>query len=293
MTALSTAPNPPHDSIGQSLGAMPGSPHHVAHVVNFSGGVCSAWAAKRVIDRYGKDEVALLFSDVMMEDEDLYRFNAQVQEWLGVDITRISKGMNPWELFAKEGMIGNSRSPLCSVRLKREPLDRWHREHTLELTTTLHIGIDWTEEHRLRDLRLRKPTWRIEAPMCEPELWDKCRMLDELRKVGIEPPRLYAFGFPHNNCGGFCVKAGHAQFALLLKTRPDRYAWHEEQEEKLRAQVGDFSVMTDRRGDGKKKPLTMRQFRERVENGESFDRTDWGGCGCALDEVNKEPSNGG
>lgn len=61
------------------------------------------------------------------------------------------------------------------------------------------------------------------------------------------------------------------------------YAWHEAQEEKLREQVGDFSVMTDRRGDGKKKPLTMRAFRERIEAGESFDRHDWGGCGCALD----------
>lgn len=255
----------------------------IRHVVNLSGGVCSFWCANRVIEKHGKLGVVLLFADVNMEDEDLYRFNGEAAEYLGVEITRISKEMSPWELFAKEGMIGNSRSPICSVLLKREPLDEWHRKHTLELTTTLHIGVDWTEEHRLHDLRQRKPTWRIEAPMCEPELWDKCRMLDELRAIGIEPPRLYRFGFPHNNCGGFCVKAGHAQFALLLRTMPDRYRWHEEQEGKLRAQVGDFSVLTDRRGDGKKKPLTLRQLRERIESGESFDRHDWGGCGCALD----------
>lgn len=253
------------------------------HVVNLSGGVCSFWAAHRVIQKYGKDRVTLLFADVKMEDEDLYRFNAEASEALGVPITRISLEMSPWELFSKEGMIGNSRSPLCSVRLKREPLDEWHRANCLEFTTTLHIGIDWTEEHRLHSLRLRKPTWKIEAPMCEPELWDKCRMLDELRRMGIEPPRLYTFGFPHNNCGGFCVKAGQAQFALLLRTMPDRYAFHEAKEQELRDQVGDFSVLTDRRGDGKKKPLTLRALRERIEAGESFDRHDWGGCGCALD----------
>lgn len=255
------------------------------HIVNTSGGVCSFWAAERVVRKHGSADVVLLFADVMMEDQDLYRFLKESSEYLGIPITRISKEMNPWQLFSKEGMIGNSRSPPCSVRLKREPLDEWRRANTLELSTTLYLGIDWTEERRLHDLRKRHPTWKIEAPMCEPPLWDKCKMLDELRAIGIEPPRLYKFGFPHNNCGGFCVKAGQAQFALLLKTMPDRYAWHERQEEKLRAQVGDFSVMTDRRGDGKKKPLPMRVLRERIEAGESFDRYDWGGCGCALDAI--------
>jgi hypothetical protein len=263
----------------------------LSNIVNLSGGVCSFWAAHRVVQVHGKENVTLLFADVMMEDEDLYRFNNEASECLGVPITRISLGMTPWELFAKQGMIGNSRSPICSVMLKREPLDEWHRANTLELTTTLHIGIDWTEAHRLDHMRIAKPTWRIEAPMCEPPLWDKCRMLDELRAIGIVPPRLYAFGFPHNNCGGFCVKAGHAQFALLLRTMPERYAWHEEQEESMRQRFKaegrsswDFSVLTDRRGDGKKKPLTLRQLRERIEAGESFDRHDWGGCGCALDD---------
>ncbi|MGH7968352.1 MAG: hypothetical protein ACREIC_06445, partial [Limisphaerales bacterium] len=70
----------------------------------------------------------------------------------------------------------------------------------------------------------------------------------------------------------------------LHRVMPERYAWHEAREEKLRAQIGkDFSVLTDRRGDGKKKPLTLRAFRERLEAGENFDRHEWGGCGCALD----------
>lgn len=253
-----------------------------SHVVNFSGGVCSFWAAHRVIQRYGKASVVLLFADVCMEDEDLYRFNQEASDWLGVPSTRISKEMTPWELFEKEGMIGNSGAPLCSVRLKRELLDKWHREHTMELTTTLHIGIDWTEEHRLHRLRIAKPTWKIEAPMCEPPLWDKCTMLKELQRIGIKPPRLYAFGFPHNNCGGFCVKAGQAQFARLLALMPERYAWHEAQEEKVRKQVGDYSVMNTRVG-GQRKTLTMRQFRQKIEAGEAFDKHDWGGCGCALD----------
>lgn len=256
----------------------------IRNIVNLSGGVCSFWAAHRVIQRHGKEGTVLLFADVIMEDEDLYRFNREASEYLGVPITRISSERSPWDLFFERGMIGNSRFPLCSVVLKREPLDAWRRANSLELTTTLNLGIDWTESHRLEQIRRQEPGWRIEAPMCEEPYWDKCRMLAELRAVGIEPPRLYAFGFPHNNCGGFCVKAGHAQFALLLRALPERYKWHEQQEEKLREQVGDFSVMKDRRG-GKTSTLTMKQFRERVEAGESFDRHDWGGCGCALDSA--------
>lgn len=252
------------------------------HVVSFSGGLCSFWAAYRVIQQYGVDHVTLLFADTMMEDEDLYRFNREASELLGVPITRIADGRTPWQLFEDEGMMGNSRVDMCSRILKRELLDKWHREHCLEMSTTLYVGIDWTEEHRLHRLRERKPGWRIEAPMCEPSLWDKCRMQIEIRKLGIEPPRLYKMGFPHNNCGGFCVKAGQAHFAHLLKVMPDRFAEHEARERKMRERLGDVSIMKDRRG-GTTRPLTFEMLRNRIESGDTFDRHDWGGCGCALD----------
>lgn len=142
----------------------------VNHVINSSGGVCSFWASKRVIDQHGKQNVVRLFADVLMEDEDLYRFNQETSEFLGVPLTRISKEMTPWDLFQAKGMIGNSRSPICSVMLKRELLDEWHRANRLEFDTVLYVGIDWTEEHRLHELRRAKPTWRFEAPMCQEPL---------------------------------------------------------------------------------------------------------------------------
>lgn len=181
-------------------------------------------------------------------------------------------------------MLGNSRFPLCSVILKREVLDAWRKANCVEFDTTVYIGIDWTESHRLEQTRDALPEWRIEAPMCEEPLWDKCKMLDELRRLGIRPPRLYEMGFPHNNCGGFCVKAGQAHFAHLLKMMPERYAFHEAKEESVRQRTGkDYSILNDRSGDGKKKTLTLRRLRERIEAGESFDRHDWGGCGCSLE----------
>ena len=119
--------------------------------------------------------------------------------------------------------------------------------------------------------------------MCEPPYVSKEEMLEQLNREGIETPRLYKMGFPHNNCGGFCVKAGQAHFANLLRKLPERYRYHEEQENKFRAHVGkDVSILKDRRG-GTVKPLTLTELRERIQRQEELDLNEWGGCGCALD----------
>jgi hypothetical protein len=254
------------------------------HVVSFSGGVCSFWAAQRVVEKFGRERVTLLFADTKMEDEDLHRFNREASDYLGVAITTIADGRTPWEVFRDERMLGNSRIDPCSKILKRQLLDRWHRANCVELATTVYLGLDWTEEHRLERVRAAKKGWHVEAPMMWPVPWDKRRMFCELEKIGIKPPRLYTLGFPHNNCGGFCIKAGQAHFVNLLRKMPDRYAYHEAKEQEMRDLLGDVSVMKDRRH-GKTSPLTLRQLRERVERGEEFDSMDWGGCGCAVDQT--------
>lgn len=254
------------------------------HVVNFSGGICSFWAAHRVIEKHGRDNVTLLFADTLMEDWDLYRFLEDAGAALGVPVTRVADGRSVWEVFDAESMMGNSRTPLCSRILKRSILDQWRAEHCAKGETIVYIGIDWTETHRIEPTRSALTGWQVEFPMTEGALWDKCRMLNELRRLGVKPPRLYDLGFPHNNCGGFCVKAGQAHFAHLLKTMPERFAFHEQKEAAFRARVGkDVSILNDRRGDGKKKTMTLAMFRERIAAGETFDRHDWGGCGCSVE----------
>jgi hypothetical protein len=259
------------------------------YVVQFSGGLCSFWAAHRVIQKHGKERVTLLFADTCMEDEGLYRFNDQAAKYLGVELTVLRDGRTPWELFRAEGVIGRSGLDVCSRVLKRDMLDKWRMQNTTPEKSTFYLGLDWTEEHRLNGDAQRQgmvkifSPWCVEAPMMEEPIWDKCRMMKELEATGITLPRLYSMGFPHNNCGGFCVKAGQAHFAKLHELMPERYAWHEAQEAETRKIVGDYSVMNDRRGDGKKKTMTLEMFRKRIETGEDFDRHDWGGCGCSVE----------
>ena len=44
------------------------------HLVFYSGGLSSYFTAKRVAKSYGVENLKLLFTDTMIEDEDLYRF---------------------------------------------------------------------------------------------------------------------------------------------------------------------------------------------------------------------------
>lgn len=256
------------------------------HVVMFSGGIGSWAAAKRVVEQHGPDDVTLLFTDTSMEDADLYRFLSDASIGLRVPVTRIAEGRTPWQVFFDSRFMGNSRVDPCSRVLKRELSEDWLVANCDPADTTVYVGIDWTEEHRFTALAARWAVkgWTYRAPLCEPPLVTKAAMFRELGAAGIEPPRLYKLGFSHNNCGGFCIKAGHGHFALLLRTLPDRYLHHEEQEQALRAHLGkDVSILADRTGDGVKKPLTLRDFRERIEMGHQPDLFDIGGCGCFVD----------
>jgi hypothetical protein len=256
----------------------------VKHVVNFSGGLCSFWAAHRVVQEHGVSDVVLLFADTLIEDPDLYSFNEQCAEILGVPVTRISAELTPWQLFQREGMIGNSRFPICSVYLKRKPLDAWRKANCVDIDTVLYMGFDWTEANRLSDLRRELPDWKIEAPMTEEPIWDKCRMQKEAEALGLKIPRLYTLGFPHNNCGGRCVRAGISHWVHLLKVLPERFKEWENEERATALEltgrgITPLSILKDRRG-GVTNDLYLWQLRERVEAGEKFNRFDWGGCGC-------------
>lgn len=256
-------------------------------VVMFSGGIGSWAAARRVADAHGTEGMVLLFTDTRIEDEDLYRFIDEAAANIGAPLVKIAEGRSPWHVFFDEKFLGNSRVDPCSKILKRQMADRWLKDNCDPDGTTVYVGIDWSEEHRFTGLRDRRAAdgWRYEAPLCDAPYTSKADMLSQLKAAGIRVPRLYEMGFSHNNCGGFCIKAGQGHFANLLRVLPERYAKHEAMEQAIRVYLGkDVSMMTDRRGDGKKKVMTMKQFRERIEAGDQIDALEVGGCGCFIDD---------
>jgi Phosphoadenosine phosphosulfate reductase family len=247
--------------------------------VQLSGGAASYIAAKLAIEEFGHKNLSLVFADTKIEDEDLYRFLDDIERKLKHPIIRIAEGRDPWQVFNDERFLGNSRIDPCSKILKRKLLECWRIENCTT-DCILIIGYDANEDHRLQRLIPRMAPARVRAPLIEHNIW-KEQVLELVTADGLELPRLYRWGFPHNNCGGFCIKAGQASFALLLEHLPERYAAHEAKEEAFRKLIDkDVSIMTDRRG-GVRKPLTMRAFREQHEQEPKLtDRFDLGGCAC-------------
>ena len=91
--------------------------------------------------------------------------------------------------------------------------------------------------------------------MCESPYITKEEMLNDLVNDGIEIPYLYKLGFSHNNCNGFCVKAGIGHYKNLLEKNRLFYLECENKEERIREKLGKDVSMMKRKG----KPFTLKQ----------------------------------
>jgi hypothetical protein len=255
-------------------------------VVMLSGGVGSWNAGRRAVNRYGPDEVVLLFADTLVEDEDTYRFLRESAAQLGAPLIEVADGRSPFEVFHDDRFLGNARLANCSKYLKQKPCRDWLTDNAGEDVTVV-VGIDWQEEHRLPAIVNGWKPWTVWAPLCDKPLLDKPGMLANVKAAGLTPPSAYADGLPHANClGQGCVRGGQAYWEKMLRTRPEAYAYSEREEEALRQHLGkDVAMLKDRTG-GEARPLTLREFRERLERQPNlFDGFEWGGCGCFTEDA--------
>lgn len=298
-------------------------------VAKISGGVGSYSAARRYVDQHGSDDLDLLFTDTLCEDQDAYRFLiASAANLYGISLPDgflpeisdfpawedrpaykafviglalratdliprfhwLVDGRDVWDIYEQERFLGNSLADPCSKNLKRQPADRWLEANCDPSNTVVIVGIDYEEVERfegrtvkgehvpgLRE-RMAKLGWTFIAPLCDRPLLSWKMRQDRLVQEGLWLPRLNALGFAHNNCGGFCCKGGQGHWKKVFEKFPERYAYAEQREEEIRGLLGDVSMMTDRRGDGVKKPLTLARLRSRDLTPE--EAADMGACNC-------------
>lgn len=258
----------------------------------YSSGIGSWATARRVINEHGTDTTTLLFCDVkgdndnpyLGEDADNYRFLEETAAKFGAELVWLKSTESIWDVYRRKRFLGNSRLAPCSHELKQKPARRWLDENCHPDDTTIYVGVDWTEAHRIPAIERNYVPFAVKSPLVEPPYLDKPDLLQACSDWGVEPPRMYAERYPHANCQGFCVRAGQAQFRQLLRVNREGYIFHEEQEQKLRAHLDkNVAILRDHAAGGV--PLTLRAFRERVDTQPSlFDEDDWGGCGCFADE---------
>lgn len=268
------------------------------YVVSLSGGVASAVAADRAITRYGRRAVTLWIADTSWEDADLWRFVGDCMQRWGGRLYLYRDGRTPLQVAEDKQIIPNHGRAPCSLELKVKPFERflWRRVKPV----TVLLGLDWRELHRIeaqRHYHQRSGQWRAPQGYSRriygvyedyPLLWKPLEFRpyqDAVRAWGIEPPRLYEHGFPHNNCGGRCVKQGMREWQRLKVAYPDRFAEVRDWEERQRAKGGaraNFAILSDRAG-GERKPITLIELEQRdqpPDDGPSQD--DMFACMCSY-----------
>lgn len=267
------------------------------HISSYSGGGASWYMSELIASQYGKENIINLFADTLIEDEDTYRFIDETTEKSGIQLVRVCDGRTPWEVFHDVKWIGNSRVAQCSHLLKQKMCRDWVEANYKPDECIIYVGIDWSEIHRMGAIQEGWKPYRVEAVLTEPPYIDKEFIFQKMEEQGIRKPRLYEMGFSHNNCGGFCVRAGQGHFINLLKQMPDRYKYHEAKEQEMRDYLDNQEVSilskskfshyeTDEDGirvsKYTKTPYTLRQLRMDWENGlgMQIEMDDIGGCGC-------------
>jgi hypothetical protein len=238
------------------------------YLVMFSAGATSWASAMRMIERHGRENVEALFADTKIEDPDAYRFLDEAEKQMGIKLHRIADGRDVWEVFVDSKFIGNTRVDICSRVLKRELMKSWMEKNFERESTVLVYGLDWSERTRIdrHRGRMKESGWACEYPMDEKPYLIKKEVFEWMRSEGVEPPRLYALGFDHNNCGGMCVKMGMAQARHLLRTLPETWAYHEQREADAMTKIGKTAKPFLRfRTKGRTRGVTMAQFRKIIE----------------------------
>ena len=146
----------------------------------------------------------------------------------------------------------------------------------------MHLGIDYSEEHRLVRVKERSLPYIYRSTLVED---GRIINKDYSEQFGIKRPRLYNWKLGHNNCGGFCIKAGLGHYKALFEASPERYAEFEAKEADVYETIGAVYPFLKKTEDKVLRRLTLKQYREEYlePNLVSLkDSQEYGGCGCAI-----------
>ena len=279
------------------------------YIVSISGGLGSAEALKRAIEKYGKENVIAIFADVKGdgyhnwlgmpvisrllherfggESRDTYRFIWQLAYHFDIDIIRLESYRSIWDVFANSKSLrmytGGAFFCKASEILKRKAIALYIKDNVRGAYKII-LGMGWDEEHRIKranhywqkvqGLDTEVITLNAEPPVATNEqtaLW--CKQNE------IEVPSAYHSGMANNNCGGGCVQAGQGHFANLFRVRHEVYMYWAWMEKMVTRYIGhDYTILKDSRG-GTTRRLSLYDFVKRIEVGD-YRALDFGACGC-------------
>ena len=247
--------------------------------VNVNGGDGSAVTWARCLEWYGADRVLPVFADTNSEHPDLYRFLDDCEKKFGQTLTRLNDGRNIWDVFDKSGMIRIAKAGgacKASIELKQRPLAKFAKEHEVD---AIAVGIEFMEPDRIARFSKKLAPMEVLFPLTVRPRLSECEMHDEVRALGLTPPSVYSEGQPHNNCRKYgCILAGVSQWAADVTLNPEGFDYSAAREQVFNEKTG-FAVCRDRTG-GTTKPYPLKQLKEDVLNGKTFNHEWKSQCAC-------------
>jgi len=203
----------------------------------FSCGAASAVAAKETIRRYGNlCTIHVVNNPVAEEDADNRRFLRDVEQWLGVEIEIAvndaypdASAMTVWD---RRGGMSFPHGAPCTISLKKEARQQWEARNPVDWHV---LGFGAEERGRYERFIL------TERANTLPILIDAGLTRQDCYEIivaeGLEPPRVYAQGYPNANCIG-CVKATSPTYWNHVRQQhPEVFEQRAEQSRRLGAKL--------------------------------------------------------
>jgi hypothetical protein len=209
-------------------------------VVWFSNGAASAVAWQETLRRYGNlCKIVAINNPVAEEDPDNIRFAQDVMVWLGQPLVywrsrRFPSG-SAVEVWETEKAMSFPHGAPCTKHLKRFARQEYEARHRVDW----HVFGFAEEEEDRHDAFVLSERSNVLPVLIEAKL-SRQACYDRLVEEGIEPPRVYAEGYPNANCIG-CVKATSATYwNLVRRTRPEIFAQRAEQSRRLGVRLARY-----------------------------------------------------
>lgn len=197
-----------------------------------------------------------------------------------------------FELINHTRFMPNSRIDSCSKALKRRKSQSWIKKNFKNPDdVSIYVGIGIWEEHRVKRAAKNWEPYQLSSPLVNYQVFEQDIEKEAFEVTGVNLPYLYQIGLSHNNCSGFCVKAGLSHYRQLLKEDRNLYLEHERNEELLYEKNSNLKPFLQSQVNKVRYYITLKQYRLYLEEGlpywngdvkpRDFDEMS-GSCSCAI-----------
>lgn len=201
----------------------------------YSGGITSTIATRLALEKFGGENVEIIFFETGSHHPDNERFNREVEEKIFQQKIRFEQSEKYKDIYAvfehKRFINGPSGAP-CTNLLKKDLRLKIEKVQDYDFQV---FGFEFDRKEINRAIRFKEqyPNAKPIFPLIEAKL-NKKDCVKALEKYGVQLPEMYRLGYTNNNCLG-CIKGGMGYWNKIRHTHPDVFERMAKMERKIGA----------------------------------------------------------